>query len=128
MAYALREGKERIEKRTRIPIERLRVSGGGSQSRVAMQVTADVFGIPAEKPATYETSGLGAAIDAAVGLGLHRDFQSATQAMTRVGETFEPRTEIQPLYDRLYREVYKKMYGNLKPLYSKIREITGYPG
>lgn len=127
LAYALREGKERIEKRTRIPIERLRISGGGSQSRVAMQVTADVFGIPAEKPATYETSGLGAAIDAAVGVGLHRNFQTAVQAMTHVGETFEPHIEMQSLYDRLYREVYKKMYKNLKPLYSKIREITGYP-
>ena len=34
-----REGKERIEKRTGIPIEELRVSGGGSQSDVAMQIT-----------------------------------------------------------------------------------------
>jgi hypothetical protein len=30
-------------------------------------------------------------------------------------------------YQRLYREVYLKMYRQLKPLYQKIREITGYP-
>ena len=30
-------------------------------------------------------------------------------------------------YDQLYRKVYKKMYRRLKPLYKKIRTITGYP-
>ena len=127
LAYALREGAERIERRTKIPIKSLRVSGGGSQSRVAMQVTADVFGIPTAKPSIYETSGLGAAIDAAVGLGLHNDFQSAIRAMTHIGEVFDPDMETHKMYDALYRQVYKKMYKHLKPLYGRIRDITGYP-
>ncbi|MFO7995503.1 MAG: FGGY-family carbohydrate kinase [Marinobacter sp.] len=127
LAYALREGKERIEKRSGIPIRRLRVAGGGSQSDAAMQLTADLFGLPAERAHTYETSGLGAAIDAAVGLGLHPDFQTAVTAMTRVGDVFHPREESRLLYERLYREVYLKMYPQLQPLYRKIRDITGYP-
>jgi sugar (pentulose or hexulose) kinase len=128
LAYALREGKERIEKKTGIPITSLRVSGGGSQSRVAMQVTADVFGIPTAKPHLYETSGLGASMDAAVGLGFYRDFETAVGAMTRTGDIFEPDFSAHRIYDDLYRQVYKKMYKRLKPLYEKIRLITGYPG
>ena len=127
LAYALREGKERIERRTRIPITSLRVSGGGSQSRNAMQLTADIFGLPTAKPHLYETSGLGAAIDAAVGLGLHTDFKSAISAMTHIGEVFEPDLKNHKLYDALYNDVYKKMYKRLKPLYESIRKITGYP-
>ena len=127
LAYALREGKERIEKRSRTPITSLRVSGGGSQSRNALQITADIFGLPTVKPHLYETSGLGAAIDAAVGLGLHPDFKSAVKAMTHVGEVYEPDLTNHKLYDALYRDVYKKMYKRLKPLYERIREITGYP-
>ncbi|MGD9897685.1 MAG: FGGY-family carbohydrate kinase [Calditrichaceae bacterium] len=127
LAYALREGKERIENRTHIPIESLRVSGGGSQSRNAMQVTADIFGLPTARPHLYETSGLGAAIEVAVGLGLHNNFDDAVKAMTRVGDVFEPNLKTHKLYDDLYKDVYKKMYGNLKPLYERIREITGYP-
>lgn len=127
LAYALREGKERIEKRTRIPIQDLRVSGGGSQSHVAMQVTADVFGIPTARPSVYETSGLGAAIDASVGLGLHKDIHSAVSAMTRIGAVYEPDLKAHACYDALYRQVYRKMYNRLKPLYQRIREITGYP-
>lgn len=127
LAYALREGKERIERRSGTPITSLRVSGGGSQSRNAMQLTADIFGLPTAKPHLYETSGLGAAIDAAVGLGLHADFQSAVKNMTHVGEVYEPDQKNHRLYDALYHDVYQKMYKRLKPLYERIREITGYP-
>ncbi|GGX40268.1 FGGY-family carbohydrate kinase [Saccharospirillum salsuginis] len=127
LAYALREGKERIERRTGVPMTRLRVAGGGSQSDVAMQLTADIFGLPAERPHTYETSGLGAAIDAAVGMGYHKDFDTAVERMTRVGQVFEPDPKTRALYDRLYKEVYRPMYGRLQPLYERIRRITGYP-
>ncbi len=127
LAFAMREGKERIEKRSRTPINSLRVSGGGSQSHNALQLTADVFGLPTGKPHVYETSGLGAAIDAAVGLGFHDSFASAVKAMTRVGEVFEPHPKTHQMYDALYHEVYKKMYKHLKPLYERIRKITGYP-
>ncbi|OIQ72522.1 xylulose kinase [mine drainage metagenome] len=127
LAYALREGKERIEKRSGVPITQLRVSGGGSQSDAAMQLTADIFGLPTSRAHIYETSGLGAAIDAAVGLGLYPDFTSAIQAMTRIGKTFEPMAQNRAIYDALYHRVYKKMYGRLQPLYRDIQQITGYP-
>ena len=127
LAYALRQGKEKIEKRSGTRITRLRVSGGGSQSDAAMQLTADIFGLPAERPHVYETSGLGAAIDCAVGLGLHPDFETAISAMTRVGKVFQPNPDAQAVYQRLYHEVYQRMYQRLQPLYRSIREITGYP-
>ncbi len=127
LAYALREGMERTEKRTHIPITEIRVSGGGSQSPAAMQLTADIFGLPTTKPHTYETSGLGAAMDLAVGLKLHPDFDSAVKEMTHPGEAFEPIAENHKLYDELYTRVYSKMYKRLQPLYEEIREITGYP-
>lgn len=127
LAYALREGKERTESRSKVPITELRVAGGGSQSDAAMQITADVFGLPASRPHTYEASGLGAAIDIAVGLGLHPDFETAVSEMTHTGETFEPDTATHRIYDALYRRVYRQLYRQLRPLYEEIREITGYP-
>ncbi len=127
LAYALREGKERTEKRSGVPVTELRVSGGGSQSDAALQLTADVFGLPTARPHTYETSGLGAAIDAAVGLGLHRDFETAIRSMTRLGQVFEPDAANQAVYDALYTQVYKRMYRRLQPLYEKLRAITSGP-
>lgn len=128
LAYALREGKERTEKRSGVQITELRVSGGGSQSDAAMQITADIFGLPTARPHIYETSGLGAAIDATVGLKIHPDFDTAIKAMTRVSRVFTPNPHNQAIYDGLYNRVYKRLYNRLKPLYEEIREITGYPG
>jgi sugar (pentulose or hexulose) kinase len=127
LAYALREGKEREEKRSGVDITELRVSGGGSQSNAAMQLTADIFGLPTARPHIYETSGLGAAIDAAVGLKLHQNFKTAVAEMTRIGQFFEPNMTTHKIYDQLYKRVYKQMYKRLKPLYEEIRSITGYP-
>jgi sugar (pentulose or hexulose) kinase len=127
LAYALREGAERTVRRSKAPITEVRVAGGGSQSRAAMQITADIFGLPALRPHTWEASGLGAAIDAAVGLGLHPDFETAVREMTRVGEVFEPNPRTREIYDELYHRVYKRMYSRLRTLYQEIRDITGYP-
>lgn len=127
LAYALKDGTLKTEKRNKVPIEKLRVSGGGSQSRVAMQMTADIFDMPAERPHTYETSALGAAVDAAVGLKLYPDFESAVEKMTRVGEVFYPISQNRDIYKRLFEDVYLKIYDRLKPLYKEIRDITGYP-
>lgn len=123
VAYALREGKERTERRSNVAITELRVSGGGSQSNGAMQLTADIFGLPAARPHTYETSGLGAAIDAAVGLGLHPDFDTAVRAMTRISDVFEPDAQAHALYDDLFENVYKRMYRRLDPLYSALKRL-----
>ena len=124
LAYALREGKERLETRSGTPITQLRVAGGGSQSDAALQLTADIFGMPAVRPHVYDASGLGAAIVAAVGLGLYGDFDTAVRRMTRIGRVFEPDPHTQELYERLYQRVYKQMYRRLKPLYEEIRKIT----
>lgn len=127
VAYALRDGAERTVKRSGVPITEVRVAGGGSQSESAMQLTADVFGLPAARPHVYEASGLGAAIDAAVGLKLYPDFDTAVKGMTRIGKVFEPNPQASRIYADLYHRVYKKMYTTLKPLYEEIREVTGYP-
>ncbi|MHC9511830.1 FGGY-family carbohydrate kinase [Kangiella sp. M94] len=123
IAYGLKDGKESIQLRTKHPIDQLMVSGGGSQSNVAMQLTADIFNLPATRPHTFETSALGAAINAAVGIGLFENYQDAVKAMCHKGETFEPIKENVDHYQELYEKVYKKMYQRLKPIYQSLRKM-----
>ncbi|MFT5923500.1 MAG: sugar (pentulose or hexulose) kinase [Glaciecola sp.] len=127
ITFALREGKDLLEKRCGYPLKRLRVSGGGSQSDQIMQITADIFGMTVERPHTYETSGLGAAIAAAVGTGMYPDFKSAVAKMTHARDSFAPVAENHQIYNQLYENVYRKMYKSLQPSYNAIRAITGYP-
>ena len=127
LAYALKEGAQLTEKKNGVPMTRVRASGGGSQSAEIMQVTADVFGLPVERPHTHETSVVGAAIDAAVGLKLFAGFPDAVRAMTRVRDVFTPIPDHVELYRNLYERVYLKMYKQLLPLFEEIQRITGYP-
>ncbi len=127
LAYALREGKENLEKRSGNTLQQLVVSGGGSQSDGAVQLTADIFNLPVARPHTYETSGLGAAINSAVGLGFYSDYKTAVLNMTRTSRTFTPNPDHAALYQQLYTDIYLKMYRKLQPLYQKIKTITGYP-
>lgn len=127
LAYALREGAERTQRRSKIPITELRIAGGGSQSDAAMQITADIFNLPVARPSIYEASGLGAAINAAVGMNYYSDFESAINNMTKIGKSVEPDEKNIEIYDNLYKKVYLPMYKQLKPLYEEIRSITGYP-
>ena len=127
LAYGLREGADRTTKRSGIAITELRVAGGGNQSDAAMQLTADIFGLNVSRPHVYEASGLGAAIDAAVGVGIHPDFSTAVNNMTHLGETFTPDASAHQTYEQLYQEVYLKMYNQLCPLYKSIRKITKTP-
>jgi sugar (pentulose or hexulose) kinase len=124
IAYALREGKGRLEKRSGQAISTLKVSGGGSQSDQVMQITADIFGMEVERPHTFETSGLGAAIAAAVGTNTYPDFKTAVDHMTRVGDRFAPDQAHRQIYDRLYSDVYQKIYRGLKPSYQAIQDIV----
>jgi sugar (pentulose or hexulose) kinase len=127
LTYGLKEGAMLIERKSGVAMESLRVSGGGSQSPTAMQITADVFGLPAVRPHTYETSTLGAAIVAAVGLKIYGSFRDALKAMTRPRDQIEPIPENNQIYQELFQRVYRKLYPRMRPLLKEIQEITGYP-
>lgn len=127
LVYSMREGKERIEHRSKVPIRELSVCGGGAQSDQVMQITADVFNLPARRLKICEASGLGAAILAAAGSGLYRNLETATREMAGSGRVFEPNPEAVRIYDQLFKKVYAHTYRKLQPLYRAIQAVTGYP-
>ena len=127
LSYALKEGTIRTEKKNKVPIQKLRISGGGSQSKTAMQATADIFNLVAEQPHTFETSALGAAIDAAMGLRVFGSFGEAVKSMTRISKIYEPNPESSKIYKELFEKVYMKLYKKMRPLYKDTRRITNYP-
>jgi xylulokinase len=77
------------------------VSGGGSRSDLMMRIVADVFDRPARRTTVSDAAGLGAAICAAVGHGLHPDWGVATAAMVAAGDEFAP----DPVAARAYQQV-----------------------
>jgi len=127
LAFALLDGKEKIEKVSRIKIKKITVSGGASQSDEICQIAADVFNMTLVRGKTIETSGLGAAIITAKGVGEYPSFSEAIKNMVHYEKEFQPNKNSIEIYSRLYKKVYKKMYKRLEPFYHEIRKITGYP-
>ncbi len=127
LAYGLLDGMHRLEKQGKLTFEKLAVSGGASQSNEICQITADVFNMSLVRGKTHETSGLGAAILTAYGVNEFPSLSKAVESMVSYADVFKPKAEHTKIYSALYKEVYLKMYKNLKPLYKKIQEITSYP-
>jgi sugar (pentulose or hexulose) kinase len=125
--YALLEGIEKIERKSGKRIKRVGVSGGGSQSDVICQITADMLNRPVYKGQTYELSGLGAAIIGYVALGVYESYEEAIQNMFILSKEFVPDKCNADIYSKLYKNVYTKIYPSLRKLYREIKDITGYP-
>ena len=119
LAFALRSGKERIERRTKTPSTRIRLSGGGAQSDQVAQIMADVLNLAVERFEDCEASGRGAAVVASAALGWYPSIAAAGAAM--VGETRRtaPNAQAVACYDSLYQTTYHPLYGRLKSLFAK---------
>ncbi|MDP2561694.1 FGGY-family carbohydrate kinase [Psychrobium sp. 1_MG-2023] len=115
----LRQGLERLQRISPSPIDTIRISGGGSQSDIVMQMAADIFNLPCERVQTYETSGLGAAIACAKGAGFYDSVSTGAQAMVKIGQRFEPGRDSE-FYQILATSAVKDLYGHIKPFYKQM--------
>jgi glycerol kinase len=68
----------------------LRVDGGASANDFLMQLQADVLGVPVERPAVVETTAMGAAFLAGLGVGFWRSQVELGRAR-RITHRFRPR-------------------------------------
>jgi xylulokinase len=90
------------------PTTRFIVSDGGSQSRIWMQIVADVLQQPVQSLTGHPGSCLGVAWVAAIGAGLTDDW-SAVTAFVGQGEKIEPNPDNTGIYDKGY-STYRALY------------------
>lgn len=124
IAYALKDGLPLLERDFGTRINQIKVSGGGAKSDVAMQITADVFGVPVGRPHTTETCALGAAINAAMAAGWYKDADEAAANMTRAERVFEPVREHVIIYRELYEGVHRRLYPALKDIHETLGRVA----
>jgi len=81
----------------------VRIAGGAANSRLWVQMFADVLGLPMETvTGVKELGALGCAMAAAVAAGIYRDYPEAARAMVRVSSPVEPDPRAQALYAPKY--------------------------
>ncbi len=120
LAFALRAGKARIERRTKTPITRIRLSGGGAQSDQVSQIMADVLNLPVERYDDCEASGRGAAMVGAAAVGWYTSVEGACLAMVGEAERIEPNQQAAECYSHIYKQTYSRLYPTLKSIFSRM--------
>ncbi len=73
IAYQTRDVVEAMEQDSGVRLDVLRVDGGITANQLAMQLQADVLGVPVSKPVVAETTALGAAYAAGLAVGFWKN-------------------------------------------------------
>jgi xylulokinase len=97
-----------------IPIQDIRVIGGGSKSDFWLQILANIIGLPVSRINTDQGGALGAAILAAVGAGVYNSVESACDTIVKSTETVAPRPEDVRHYQNSHLR-FKALYKALEP-------------
>jgi xylulokinase len=117
VAFDLRHSLECF-KSLGLPIKEIRMGEGGSRSLLWRQIHADVFGHDLRLIETEDLSAVGAGLLAAVSGGLFPDFESACQAVIKLGETVYCDAGRAASYQEAY-ERYCRLYPMLQAWYGQ---------
>lgn len=90
IAFEMADNAEAMAAELGTPFGSVIVTGGGARSRVLPAVVADTLGLPVRRAEVDDAAGIGAAICAAVGAGIHPGWDAAVAAMVRLSEPLRP--------------------------------------
>ena len=115
VAFSLRDSLT-IFSELNLPVEKIRLGGGGARSPLWRQIQADVYNHSVEILAAEEGAAFGAAILAGVGAGIWPSVDDACDHAIRSRETIPCRPDIAKVMNQRYRD-YQRLYPALRGLY-----------
>jgi xylulokinase len=95
-----------------VDISELRITGGGSRSKIWNQITADVTNRTVILPENLAESVLGDAILAGVGVGIYSNIPEAVKDIVKEKLIFEPQVRYHKKFKRLF-DIYCRIYKKL---------------
>jgi xylulokinase len=98
-----------------VPVNTIRLGGGGARSALWRQIQADVYGHEVETVAAEEGAAYGAAILAGIGAKIWPSLDDACGAVVRVAGKTAPRSEDALIMQRAYAS-YRRMYPAMKSI------------
>jgi len=100
-----------------IPVNEIRVLGGGARSDIWNQIKADITRKTILRTENEEAACLGAAILAGKAVGIYDSVKDASKNMVRIKKTFELKKENVETYEYTYKK-YVKLYDDLCGLFT----------
>ena len=93
----------------------LHATGGGANSKVWMQMKADILNIPITALKTVDAGTVGSAMLTGIVVGCFKDLNEAARAMIEKKKVYQPRADMHEKYNKIY-EKYRKLYKAVRPL------------
>jgi xylulokinase len=100
----------------RVPVERVRLGGGGARGELWRQIQADIYAHEVELVEAEEGAAYGAAILAGVGAGMWRSVDEACDAVVRVAHRVAPDAKNSALLRKSY-QTYRRIYPALHEVF-----------
>ena len=101
-----------------LPVEEIRLIGGGAKSDLWTQILSDIFDRPIVRPDGCDAS-FGAALLAGVAIGVFADPVEAVERSVRTGPAVLPRPDVVARYARWF-PLYRAIHDALAPSYTQI--------
>ncbi|HEY7783823.1 MAG TPA: FGGY-family carbohydrate kinase, partial [Pyrinomonadaceae bacterium] len=114
VAFSLRDTLT-IFAEMKVPVETIRLGGGGARGPLWRQVQADIYGRDVEILAAEEGAAYGAALLAGVGAGVWSSVDEACEKSVRVARRVQPDPEATALMNKRY-EQYRALYPALRTI------------
>ena len=114
VAFSLRDTFT-IFKEIEVPVETIRLGGGGARSKLWRQIQADIYGQQVEIVEAEEGAAYGAAILAGVGAKAWPSVDAACDAVVRVAGSVSPNAEDAKVMEKTYA-AYRRLYPAMKSI------------
>ncbi len=106
-----------------VAVNEIRALGGGNRSKIWRQIQANMIDNSILYPNATEGSAFGAAILAAVGVGLYETVQEATDKLVAILDRREPDPKAHRLYAAMH-DIYTSLYEVNKVLFYKLGTVV----
>jgi xylulokinase len=103
----------------KVPVNNVRLGGGGARSDLWRQIQADAYGYEVEILAAEEGAAYGGALLAGVGAKWWNSVEEACDAVVEVQKSVKPDASAAAAMKKQY-ENYRQLYPALKPLFAKM--------
>lgn len=97
-------------------IKQITMMGGASKSPLWIQMVASITGVPVQRLNQADICAVGAAMIAACGLGIYKDYTEAAKAMVHTEQVYEPIPEEVAFYQEKF-ERFDKMWKAMQQYY-----------
>ena len=122
VVFSLKESLE-IMRRLDLPVEQMRVTGGGARSALWRELQADVYGVPIHRTTADEGPAHGAALLSGVAAGVYSDVAEACSTVRLREEITEPDAHRTRIYEEHY-EVYRSLYPATREAMHRLAELA----